>query len=93
MKFGAIVIAALIISAIAAHFLLGDPGYVAINFRGYLVEMSVPVLVSLVVLLVIAIWLIRRPRRKAAGQSSEHQRCPAVQLFAGCTCGTLAGQG
>ena len=74
MKFGAIVIAALIISAIAAHFLLGDPGYVAINFRGYLVEMSVPVLVSLVVLLVIAIWLIRRmiqaPRRlgEAAGR-------------------------
>ena len=40
MKFGAIVIVALIISAIAAHFLLGDPGYVAINFRGYLIEMS-----------------------------------------------------
>jgi HemY protein len=74
MKFGAIVIIALIISAIAAHFLLGDPGYVAINFRGYLVEMSVPVLVSLIVLLVLAIWLIRRmiqaPRRlgEAAGR-------------------------
>jgi len=74
MKFGAIVVAALVISAIAAHFLLGDPGYVAINFRGYLVEMSVPVLVSLVVLLVISIWLVRRivqaPRRlgEAAGR-------------------------
>jgi len=74
MKFGAIVIIALIISAIAAHFVLGDPGYVAINFRGYLIEMSVPVLISLVVLLVIAIWLIRRmiqaPRRlgEAAGR-------------------------
>lgn len=74
MKFGAIVVAALIISAIAAHFLLGDPGYVAINFRGYLIEMSVPVLVSLIVLLVIAIWLVRRmvqaPRRlgEAAGR-------------------------
>jgi len=74
MRFGAIVVAALIISAIAAHFLLGDPGYVAINFRGYLVEMSVPVLVSLIVLLVISIWLIRRmvqaPRRlgEAAGR-------------------------
>jgi HemY protein len=74
MKFGAIVIAALIISAVAAHFLLGDPGYVAINFRGYLIEMSVPVLVSLIVLLVISVWLIRRmvqaPRRlgEAAGR-------------------------
>jgi len=74
MKFGAIVVVALILSAFAAHFLLGDPGYVAINFRGYLVEMSVPVLLGLAVLLVIAVWLIRRvfqaPRRlgEAAGR-------------------------
>lgn len=74
MKFGAIVVVVLILSAFAAHFLLGDPGYVAINFRGYLVEMSVPVLLALIVLLVITIWLIRRvvqaPRRlgEAAGR-------------------------
>ena len=74
MKFGAIVIIALILSAISAHFLLGDPGYVAINFRGYLIEMSVPVLVGLAVLLVITVWLVRRlvqaPRRlgEAAGR-------------------------
>lgn len=74
MKFGAIVVAALILSAIAAHFLLGDPGYVAITFRGYLIEMSVPVLISIAVLLVIGIWAIRRllqaPRRlgEAAGR-------------------------
>ncbi len=67
MRFAAIVVVALIFSAIAAHFLLGDPGYVAITFRGYLIEMSVPVLVGMAVLLVIAVWLIRRliqaPRR------------------------------
>ena len=67
MKFAAVFLAALIVSAFAAHFLLGDPGYVAINFRGYLVEMSVPVLISITVLLFIAVWLIRRviqaPRR------------------------------
>ena len=40
MKFAAIVVVAVILSAFAAHFLLGDPGYVAINFRGYLIEMS-----------------------------------------------------
>jgi HemY protein len=74
MKFGVIVAAVLILSAFAAHFLLGDPGYVAINFRGYLIEMSVPVLVGLVTVLVIGIWLIRRliqaPRRlgEAAGR-------------------------
>jgi HemY protein len=60
MKLGAIVVIALIISAVAAHFLLGDPGYVAINFRGYLIEMSVPVLLALVVALILLIWLIRR---------------------------------
>jgi HemY protein len=74
MKFGAIVVVVLILSAFAAHFLLGDPGYVAINFRGYLVEMSVPVLLGLATLLVIAVWMIRRlvqaPRRlgEAAGR-------------------------
>jgi len=74
MKFGVIVVVALILSAIAAHYLLGDPGYVAIHFRGHLFEMSVPVLVGLVVTLVLAIWIVRRliqaPRRlgEAAGR-------------------------
>ncbi len=74
MKFGVTVVVALILSAFAAHFLLGDPGYVAINFRGYLIEMSVPVLLGLAILLVISVWLIRRlvqaPRRlgEAAGR-------------------------
>lgn len=74
MKFGAIVVIALILSAIAAHFLLGDPGYVAISFRGYLIEMSVPVLVGILVLLAITVWIVRRiiqaPRRlgEAAGR-------------------------
>jgi len=44
MKFAAIVVVALVLSAFAAHFLLGDPGYVLINFRGHIFEMSVPVL-------------------------------------------------
>ncbi len=74
MKFGIIVVFALILSAFAAHFLLSDPGYVVINFRGYLVEMSVPVLVLFVATLVFAVWLIRKlilaPRRigEAAGR-------------------------
>ena len=74
MKLGIIVVLALILSAFAAHFLLSDPGYVAINFHGYLVEMSVPVLVLLAVALVFSVWLIRKlilaPRRigEAAGR-------------------------
>jgi len=74
VKFGIIVVLTLFASAIAAHFLNSDPGYVVIDFRGYLIEMSVPVLVLLVVSLFISIWLIRKiivaPRRigEAAGR-------------------------
>jgi len=67
VKIGIIVVLALFASAIAAHFLLSDPGYVVINFRGYLVEMSVPVLVLLTAALFGLIWLVRKiilaPRR------------------------------
>ena len=74
MIFGIIVVLALFASAFAAHFLLADPGYVIMNFRGYVVEMSVPVLIGLVVLLLFAVWMIRKvylaPRRlgQAAGR-------------------------
>ena len=74
MKFGIIVVVVLFLSAFGAHFLLADPGYVVINFRGYVVEMSVPVLAGLAFLLVLAVWVIRRiivaPRRlgEAAGR-------------------------
>jgi len=74
MKFGIIVVLALFASAFAAHFLLADPGYVIINFRGYVVEMSVPVLIGFAVLLLFTVWLVRKivlaPRRlgEAAGR-------------------------
>ncbi len=74
MKFGIIVVVVLFLSAFGAHFLLADPGYVVINIRGYVVEMSVPVLVGFAVLLLVTAWLIRKiivaPRRlgEAAGR-------------------------
>jgi HemY protein len=57
MKFGAVVVLALVISAFAAHFLLQDPGYVVINFRSYLIEMSVPVLLAGILLILFLTWL------------------------------------
>jgi HemY protein len=67
MKLGLLVVVSLIASAIAASLLLQDPGYVVINFRGYLVEMSVPALLAIVVLLLFSIWfavkLFRAPRK------------------------------
>lgn len=74
MKFGFIVVLALIAGALAAHFLLQDPGYVVIDFQGWLVEMSVPVLLGLVGLVLFLAWLLvkmfRAPRRlgEAAGR-------------------------
>lgn len=74
MKFGIIVVVALIVSAFATHFLLADPGSVDIFIRGYRVQMTVPVLVGLAALLVFSVWLIRKiivaPRRlgEAAGR-------------------------
>ena len=74
MKFGIVVVVVLFISAFGAHFLLADPGYVVINFRGDVIEMSVPVLAGLAVALVLVVWLIRKlivaPRRlgEAAGR-------------------------
>ena len=60
MKLGLIVVIALIISAFGTHFLLADPGSVAITFRGYVIEMSLPVLVGLFIVLVLVIWLVRK---------------------------------
>jgi HemY protein len=74
MKVGLIVVIALIASAFGAHFLLQDPGYVVINFRSYVVEMSVPVLLALFLAVIVTAWLtlklLRAPRKlgQAAGR-------------------------
>jgi len=74
MKFGLIVVIALVVSALAAHILLQDPGHVVIHFRNYLIEMSVPILLAIVVLIIIGIWLLiklfRAPKKlgEAAGR-------------------------
>ena len=60
MKYSIIVVVATLVFAFAGHYLLEDPGYVAISFRGYLVEMSVPVLVGLGIVLLFSIWAIRK---------------------------------
>jgi len=74
VKFGIIVVIVLIASAFGTHFLLSDPGSVIITIRGYLIEMTVPVLAMFAVGLVLAAWLVRKiivaPRRlgEAAGR-------------------------
>lgn len=74
MRFGVLVIAALVLGAFGAHFLLEDTGYVLIQIRGYAVEMSVPGLLLGLALAYIAVRLLvrlwRAPRKigRAAGQ-------------------------
>lgn len=74
MKFGLLVIVAIIATAFVATFVLEDPGYVVIHVRGYIVEMSVPALLAMIALLIVSLWLLaklwRAPRRlgEAAGR-------------------------
>lgn len=74
MRFGLIFIVALIVSALAANFLLQDPGSVVITFRGKIIEMSVFVLGVMIVLLLFSFWLgaklLHAPRKlgEAAGR-------------------------
>ncbi|MDX1500361.1 MAG: heme biosynthesis HemY N-terminal domain-containing protein [Woeseiaceae bacterium] len=60
MKLALIVVVVSLASAFLAHFLFEDFGYVIIHFRGYFVEMSVPMLLALLVLLFFTVWLVRR---------------------------------
>jgi HemY protein len=74
VKFSILVVAALLLSVFAAQFLLADPGYVAISIRGYLIEMSVPGMILILGMFLIAIWgvrkMIKAPRKlgEAAGR-------------------------
>lgn len=70
MRFGILILLALAAGAIAAHWLLGDSGYVLIEFRGWTVEMSVPVLAAALVATYLGVrlvvWLLRLPRQAGA---------------------------
>ena len=74
MKFGLLVVISIVVCAFGASFLLADPGYIVIHFRGYLVEMSVPAMIGLIAILIFGLWLLaklwRAPRKlgEAAGR-------------------------
>ena len=60
MKAGFLIILTLALGALAANYLLADNGYVLINFRGYAIEMSVPVLAFLLLLVYLAVRIAVR---------------------------------
>ena len=76
MKAGLTLLVVLALGALAANFLLQDNGYVLINFRGYVIEMSVPVLIFLSILtyllvrFLVRLW--RAPRQ--LGEAAARRR-------------------
>ena len=60
MRFGLLIVLVLLVGPIATHFLLENNGYVLISFRGYTVEMSVPILLLFFVMAYLAIRLLAR---------------------------------
>ncbi len=74
MKTGLIIIITLLVGTVLASLLMQDPGYVMLNFRGYLVETSVPVilmiLLGMYLLVRLLIYVLRAPRAlgRMAGQ-------------------------
>jgi HemY protein len=89
MRFGVAALLAVLLGAFAAHFLLADRGYVLVNFRGYVVEMSVP---GLVIVLVVAYLLVRivaraaeAPRRWRAARARREIERRDSDLTAGLT--------
>jgi HemY protein len=87
MRLGLWGLAALFIGAFGAHFLLQDRGYVLISFRSYVVEMSVP---ALLLLLVAAYALLRAalrvwgaPRRLGQGFAERRMKRAGERLTRG----------
>ncbi len=85
MRFGLWALLALVLGAFAAHFFLQDRGYVLVNFHGYVIEMSVPGLVLVLVLAYLLVRglgaLVRAPRRLGAALADRRSRRGSATLM------------
>lgn len=74
MKTGIIIIIALLIGSFGAHLIMADAGYVVINYRNTIIEMTIPAVIGLILAILFSVWLIWKlialPRRvgQAVGQ-------------------------
>ena len=77
MRRGLALVAALVLGTVLANTLLPENGYVAISFRGYLIEMSVPTLVLCLLLTLLGLhvlqWLARLPARRRAERLAKRR--------------------
>ena len=87
MRFGVWTLGALLVGAFGAHFLLQDKGYVLINFRSYVVEMSVPgLLLVLIICYLVVRGLLRlwhAPRRLGVALAERRVRQSGKKLTRG----------
>ncbi len=87
MKGGLAIALALALGALAGHFLLQDNGYVLVSFQGYVVEMSVPIALALLVLAYLAVrlvaWLWRVPRQLGEATARARVRWAGRQATRG----------
>ncbi len=87
MRLSLWVLVALLLGAFVAHFVLADRGYVLINFRGYVIEMSVPglvlVLAGAYALVRALVAVTRAPRSWRAARAERLSRRSGGDLVKG----------
>jgi len=84
MKFGLYVVLAILFSAFMTQILVKDPGYVAIHFQSYVVEMSLIVFIVsfvLIILLLTAIKKMLHSPRLIIKKTRAHKQKKANQLL------------
>jgi HemY protein len=87
MRASLAIIITLGLGALAANFLLPDNGYVLISLRGYVVEMSIPVLILMLILLYAAvrfcIHVLTAPRKLGEMTARYRQRKAGERMTRG----------
>jgi len=87
MRRGLYVALALLLGALLASVLIGDPGRVAISIHGYLLSLSLPFAVLLLIALYVAVHavarLVRARRRTAAERAARQRERSQEQLVRG----------
>jgi HemY protein len=84
VRVGLLLLIALGLGAVGAHWLLGDQGYVLVDVRGWTLETSVPGLVIALAVLYLLVrllaWLIRAPRQVGRAMGELRSRRAQRQL-------------
>lgn len=87
MKRGLYLALALLLGALLASILIGDPGRVAVSLHGYLITVSLPfavvVLIALYVIVRVGVRLFRMRRRTAAERAARQRERSQEQLVQG----------